>query len=185
MMCRWDQELLDDHFSIIHRSARMMIDVDGLTRRFCGVMAQYFCVAALLHKYDIMKRPQAYDQQFRKVEGAASIAPSPFTSDIDIPILTSVSIDLCRTNSIATTDLALVTIPSVPSKSPPAAIRSVLIMLRHSPTQSDNSILLDAEDTALPLLKISQNAICTWMCIDDVLSSFLSWYKYGNCGLIE
>ena len=58
-------------------------------------------------------------------------------------------------------------------------------MLRHSPPQSDDSTLLDDEDTTPPLLKIAQNAICTWFFIDDDLGSFLSCYKYGNCGSIE
>ena len=32
MMCRWAQELLGCHFFCLHRAARMMIGVDGLSR---------------------------------------------------------------------------------------------------------------------------------------------------------
>ena len=65
-------------------------------------MAQYLCVAALLHKYDVLKLLHAYDQKFSRVEGATSITPSPSTSNIDIPILTSASIALCRNDPITT-----------------------------------------------------------------------------------
>jgi len=34
MICRWAQELLGYDFTVIHRKASMMIDVDGLSRRF-------------------------------------------------------------------------------------------------------------------------------------------------------
>ena len=39
----------------------MMIDVDGLSRRFGLSMAQYLCIAALLHKIDVGNRPHVYN----------------------------------------------------------------------------------------------------------------------------
>ena len=62
MICRWAQELLGYHLTILHRSARMMIDVDGLTRRFGRIIATHLTVAALLHKIDTIKQPLAYEQ---------------------------------------------------------------------------------------------------------------------------
>ena len=60
-MCRWAQELLGYHLTIIHRLARMMIDVDDLSRRFGYVEAQHLCIAALIHKIDITNRSHAYN----------------------------------------------------------------------------------------------------------------------------
>ena len=44
---------------------------------------------------------------------------------------------------------------------------------------------MDDEDTARPLLKNSQNSIFIWVCLEDVLGSFLSLYQYGNSASIE
>ena len=41
MVCRWAQELLGYHFTVLHRSKHMMRDVDALTRRFGPLVAQY------------------------------------------------------------------------------------------------------------------------------------------------
>lgn len=59
-ICRWAQELLGYHFACIHRSNKMMIDVDSLTRRFGKCIASYLAIAYLLHKKDASIRPTAY-----------------------------------------------------------------------------------------------------------------------------
>jgi hypothetical protein len=60
---RWAQEeLLGYHFAVIHRSARMMQDVDALSRRYDGPVRQYTMLyAAQLSAADRARRPQAYD----------------------------------------------------------------------------------------------------------------------------
>ena len=68
---------------------------------------------------------------------------------------------------------------------PSDTIHSVPIMIHHSPPQGLSFTFVDNEETACPLLKIVQDTICTWVCVDDVLGLFLSWSKYGNYGLIE
>ena len=162
-----------------------MIDFDGLKRRFGGDIAQYLYIAVLLHKYDVVKHPGAYTQGFIKFNGATSITPTPSTSSIEIPILTSASIALCRTDPITTSFQALVPITTVNSTPPLDTVHSVPILLHHYPPQGRCSTLVNKEDTARPLMKIAQNAICTWVCLDNVLGSFLSWNKYDNYGLIE
>ena len=57
---RWAQELLGDHFSVMHRPARMVVDVNSLTRRFGNLTTQYIQVAALLSHYDRACCPAAY-----------------------------------------------------------------------------------------------------------------------------
>ena len=185
MMCRWAQELLGYHFSILHRSARMMIDVDGLSRRFGAIIAQHLCVAALLYKYDVMKRPDAYNQDLSEVDGATSITPSKASSNIDIPVLTTKTIAACRTSVITINDRALVVIPTTHPSSSQDTIHSVPILLHYIPDHTHSSTTLDEEETARPLLRIAQNSICTWVCIDDVLGSFLSWSKYSSSGSVE
>ena len=80
MMCQWAQELLGYHFFILHQSARMMIDVDGLSPRFGAIIAQRLCVAALPHKYDVMKCLNTYLPDLSQVDGATTIIPSQRSS---------------------------------------------------------------------------------------------------------
>ena len=46
------REILGYHFSVIHRPALMMIDIDSLTRRFGNLTAQYIQVTTLLSYYN-------------------------------------------------------------------------------------------------------------------------------------
>jgi hypothetical protein len=58
---RWAQELLGYHFRIFHRPARMMRDVDGLSRRFENpLVEQHFAIASDLRSKDEAARPAAY-----------------------------------------------------------------------------------------------------------------------------
>ena len=58
---RWCQELMGYHFSVIHRCARMMRDVDALTRRFGKAVTLYCMQAHLMCSRDKLYRPLAYD----------------------------------------------------------------------------------------------------------------------------
>ena len=44
----WVQELSGYHFSVIHRPARMVIDVDGLKHRFNTLSSQHAHIVLLL-----------------------------------------------------------------------------------------------------------------------------------------
>ena len=48
MLCWLAQELLGYHFSVLHRPARIIIDVDALTRWFDNLIAYYVQIAVLL-----------------------------------------------------------------------------------------------------------------------------------------
>ena len=59
---RWAQELLGYFFQVFHRPARMMRDVDGLTRRFDHpLVSQHLTLAFQLYTADRAARPAAYD----------------------------------------------------------------------------------------------------------------------------
>ena len=60
MVMRWTQELLGYHFTIVHRPAKMMADVDALTRRFGKPLATHIAVAYFLSSQDRQQRPLAY-----------------------------------------------------------------------------------------------------------------------------
>ena len=62
MVCRWDQELLGCHFSIVHRGNNMMADANSLTRIFGTLIAHHCMIASILHHTDKIKIYEAYDE---------------------------------------------------------------------------------------------------------------------------
>ena len=60
MLSRWSLELLGYDFTIIHRPAKMMADVDALNHRYEPHFHRHLLVAALLHHIDSSNRPPAY-----------------------------------------------------------------------------------------------------------------------------
>ena len=61
MVCLWDQELLGYHFTIVHRSNKMMVNVYALTRRFGHLISHHIAIASLLSSRDHAKSNRAYD----------------------------------------------------------------------------------------------------------------------------
>ena len=61
MVCRWVQELLGYQFTVVHRSNRIMVDVDSLTRRYGPLIAMHCMVATILRQRDITLKALAYD----------------------------------------------------------------------------------------------------------------------------
>ena len=59
---RWSQELLGYHFTILHRPARMMQDVDALSRFYDPLIASYNIRATRLRLDDCTQRPHAFRQ---------------------------------------------------------------------------------------------------------------------------
>ena len=64
----------------------MMIDVDGLSRRFGFVLAQHLCIAALLHKIDITNQPNAYNSSIGPKQNVPRLDPTSVHNDIHVPI---------------------------------------------------------------------------------------------------
>ena len=60
LICHWAQELLSSQFSVIHRSHRMMANMDALTRRFDPLITSHHRIAHILHIRDIKDRPLVY-----------------------------------------------------------------------------------------------------------------------------
>jgi hypothetical protein len=92
MVSRWAQELLGYHFTVIHRSARMMVDVDGLTRRFGKPIAEYIMIAHIMSKRDQKMRPEAYRDDFTAIEKPTKTGDGDTKLDNPLIMLTHVNI---------------------------------------------------------------------------------------------
>ena len=60
MFCIWAQELLGYHFTIVHRSNNIMVDVYALNRRFGHLSSHNIAIAILLRYQERAKLPRAY-----------------------------------------------------------------------------------------------------------------------------
>ena len=60
MVCRWAQEHLGYLFTIVHRSNRIMVDVDAITWCLGHIISRHIAIADLLISYDRAKCPCAY-----------------------------------------------------------------------------------------------------------------------------
>ena len=100
MIGRWAQELLGYHFTAIHRSHRMMVDVDALTRRFGPLIATHCTLASILHDRDKQQRPKTYDKDTFLSSHSSKLAEptDPFTTT---PVLSPIFITSASTDGKA------------------------------------------------------------------------------------
>ena len=87
MICRWAQELLGYHYSIIHRCARMMRDIDVISRRFGPSIGLHIRTASLLASFDREKQPSAYTATVPPPTTEA-VCSSSQLHELLIPVLT-------------------------------------------------------------------------------------------------
>ena len=60
IICRWAQELLGYQFNVIHRSIKMMGDVDALSRKYGLIICSHLQITHILKSGDEKSRPAAY-----------------------------------------------------------------------------------------------------------------------------
>ena len=88
MVARWSHELLGYHFSVLHRPAQMMIDVDGLTRCFDKLSVKYAHIGLLLSNMDYKALTSAYTGSIVGCSAVSNIKPDTNREGLVISILT-------------------------------------------------------------------------------------------------
>ena len=88
MVSRWAQEILGYHFSVLHRPARMMINMDYLTRMFGNLTTQYVKIATLISYHDRACRPAAYTGDPHEVPKATNVPAEDPIPTLVLTILT-------------------------------------------------------------------------------------------------
>jgi len=183
---RWAQELLGWHFTIIHRSNRMMRDVDSLTRRYGKTIATHIMVAQALHSRDKIHRPQAYSAEVFQsaISSKVQMVETPpliFTTNniqtayinswrehssnanSPIPIFTSTVYN--ESSELATQELSISTTPILICKK--SNIQSV----------TDNS-------SEARLISTANSLIQTILTINDVTASSTIWCRNASSACI-
>jgi len=105
MINRWAQELLGYHFTVIHRPACMMRDVNGLTRQFGPLITRHIMIASILAARDHLNRPSAYDQAAFATNAKASMSePLAPVEDNPCPILVQQFLDDTHAQCVTPSD---------------------------------------------------------------------------------
>ena len=89
MVFFWAQELLGYHFTIIHRSNKMMVNVDALTRSFGHLLSHHIAIADLLRSRDHAKSNRAYETTKFSDLGNVKITKNDKPSRNPLPLLIS------------------------------------------------------------------------------------------------
>ena len=98
MICRWAQEILGYQFTCVHRRARMIVDVDTLTRRFGSSIAMHCKITSIMSSRDILSCPQAHDTTNLSSHTADKLSQPPATVNTQL-ILSSTLINSLFTGS--------------------------------------------------------------------------------------
>ena len=100
MICRWAQELLGYNFTCIHRSARMMVDVDALTRRFGSLITTHCVIAHIFRVQDHKYKPVSCDANTFHSHSTSKLADAITASPL-VPILSSTVVNVhCKLHPV-------------------------------------------------------------------------------------
>lgn len=171
IVSQWAQELLRYHFTVIHRHARMMKDVDGLTRRFGRSITTHIMIAALLAKRDAQQRPLAYTDSFKTVEKPTKIKTATNITP-QAPILTHTAVK----NSVAT-DQQQSSLPTVFSSRDRHTVFALFtdpIKIQSTSSSSNEAAHLQINKCSTMFQAVESLAVC-WICVNDCLGSMNEW----------
>lgn len=165
MISRWAMELLGYTFTDIHRPAKMMVDVDALTRQYTPEFKRYVNVAAVLSARDRACRPSAYRADTFSSQPIQIHQEVPANSVSNIPIFTKTTIS---------------TIPQqIPTyKSPPSyndQPKNLLTTLPPAIQCSESIPPAQNTPTNLAATNILDSTVwetIQWITVDDTIGSF-------------
>ena len=176
MVARWVQALLGYHFSVLHRSARMMVDVDGLTRCFDKLSSVYARIASMLSDVDRKARSTAYTQIMATCSSASRLKLYMNRDTTLVTILTTSTITSYKDHTLpdlipdtATTFLVISSVPIM--------FHSVIPLSLPKSTPTSPTMGVSPRIT-----KSASAAIVNWLCIDNVCGYLLAWSLSPCCG---
>lgn len=155
----WSQELLGYQFTVVHRSYKMMMDVDTLSRRFGTLIVQHCAITYMIHSVDIQNRPDAYDDSNFTVHKQTKVKVKPSSSLSQLPIITQRCIDAYKIVPCTETRIVIADTPPLIISSCPVMVAAVHPPeLSHFTHQEQPTRMLDIQDS------LSVNCVC----IDDI-----------------
>ena len=165
---RWAQELLGYHFTIIHRPATMMADVDALTRRFGKSLATYITIAVILENQSKQHRPAAYKSEAFSKTAKSTRVPPPSAAPPPCPILTDERIQ-SKESSIQRAE---------PSKTAPSEVITSTPVLAYSAVATSQSTSKQSFQSIPRACETALMQSITWTTINDIAGSVHHWVTH-------
>ena len=173
---RWSQELLGYQFTIVHRSYKIMMDVDALSRRFGPLIAQHCAIAYMLHSVDTRHRPEAYDDTNFTRHGLMKIKSSSHRMPTHMPVITQCRIDEYKNVPCTETRMILAGTPPLAIASCPVMVTAATMNhIPHSRHPEQSTRMLDIQGS------LSVNCIC----MDDICGSVYEWCNKNESRSIQ
>ncbi|GFH56605.1 predicted protein [Chaetoceros tenuissimus] len=164
-IARWAQEMLGYNFVIVHRSCKMMTDIDALNRFHDKCIALYLAFTGYLKLYDCEARPAAYDPSvFASLHKTTVVTPTAPLPVIHTSALPDSCIFAKYKHFYAKADFQSTSTPAFTLSSPP--VTSSAFTSFQPSTASEKSTSLHEVAIATPHVHIT--------CINDTLDSFPS-----------
>ena len=178
MVYCWEQEILGYHFIIVHRSNKMMVDVDALNWQFGCLIIHHIAIAALFSYRNQYNRPRSYaNTQFSNLgnvkiietDNPSSNPPSFLTSNILHHVSQDNTTHSSKASSLNPSSLPFIT--TLPIQMLPSTNHYKIYLLHDSVTQN----------IAMAALQIPQSLEFKCLCINDVIGSYTNWgHLHGN-----
>ncbi len=174
MVSRWAQELLGYSFSVVHRSAKMMGDVDALTRRFGNHLASHFFISTILRGQDRLDRPRAYLHTTFSKQPTRIKSKSNAASESNLPIFTSVQQHNLYSSLITPIHTLNISAPTNPSPlltitSSPLSLTTPTITPPPATQVPTLALAAPPSDTPTALYNITNALSINILCVDDLL----------------
>ena len=188
MICRWAQELLGYDFTCIHRCARMMADVDALTRRFGSLISTHCVIASVLSTQDRLCKPSAYDASTFRSHSTSKLANTVKMSPL-VPILSSslVPLSVCQSTASNSSMPDATTNKLLPQSLKPTSVHhqgspSIPIHISTSPVMyisqwrpPNPSSSTDSQVLAMRASELCRSLFSEFWCINDICGSAKFW----------
>ena len=171
MIKRWAQELLGYHFTVIHRSAKMMKDVDSLNRFYEPEVAEFLKVAAILRSDDAKKRPDAYDRSnFKTVALVTKMNRGDAKDPTSDPPLIITDDDIRNSTPFATARYGF----ELEESTEKSIVTSPVMVCQPVQDFSARSSTISG-DKESPMFQAVENMKVHWLCINDITGSTSTW----------
>ena len=179
MVCRWSQELLGYHFSILHRRERIIRDVDAISHRFDPLVSLNIRNALVLSDTDRHIITDAYTNPLCDRSKAVDFSRQLDSVLVETPILTTKALLTYRT--VIPTNIQLL------DTTPVTHVSLVHVLLYSHLPQSQLESIPDISTPSEKCLKIPvlHDVNILWLLVNNSIGAFQSWSDYGNRGGIN
>ena len=164
MIGRWAQELLGYHFTVVHRSNRMMVDVDALSRRYGPLIATHCTIAGILYRRDKDQRPSAYDKATFSSSQSSKLKSQTMPLTVT-PILSSTFLTSSYTSSEE----------GDPEKENLASISTSPILFFSAADNINVPVAPVLYEPEARITTLAKDLFSEWICIDDAIGSLYLW----------